>query len=316
MSKIIEKSYVGIDISKAKLDVSFGRNSPLASFPNTSEGCKSLLAKLKQISNPHVIMEATGGYEQLPHKLLAKSNISVSIVNAGRVRYFAKSKGILEKTDMIDAKVIRWFGEENTPENSELKDESTQRLSELSKRRDQLVEHRKLELQHAEKSDNKRISSSIKKMLQHIEKQIAEIEAELDAILQEDNFVNKAKLIRSFKGCGQNAIYVLLSDLPELGNIDHKSISKLAGLAPLAHESGNFKGKRSIAGGRERVRRALYLCSLSAVQHNPQIRNMYQRLIAKGKSSKTVLIACAHKILHILNAMLKSGSRWEPPIMV
>ena len=312
MSENNNKNYIGIDVSKLKLDVCFDDSRTSESFSNDHDGIKKLIAKIKQYDNPHVIMEATGGYERQVHKLIATSGIVVSIVHAGRIRYFAKSKSILEKTDQIDAHVIRWFGKENNPPITELRDDTMQRFSDLSKRRDQLIEHRKLELQHQEKADSKEIANSIKKVIKFIEKQINAIESSLNCLLEDERLRTKANIISSFKGCGKNAVYVLLSDLPELGEIDNKPLSKLVGLAPLAHDSGKFKGKRIISGGRQRTRCALYLCTLSAVQYNPQIKALHKRLTAIGKTPKVVLIACAHKILHVLNAMVRKGENWDP----
>ncbi len=315
MSNKAKKGYIGIDVSKLKLDVCFDDSGHSETFTNDNQGFKLLISKIKKYKNPHVIMEATGGYEQQVHQFLTTSGIAVSIVNAGRVRHFAKSKSILEKTDKIDAHVIRWFGKDNDPAVTELRDPLMQRFSDLSKRRDQLIEHRKLELQYEEKSENKEISICIRKTIKYLEKQIANTEVALEKILEENSLRKKAEIINSFKGCGKNAVFTLLSDLPELGEIDHKPLSKLVGLAPLAHDSGKFKGKRITTGGRSRARRALYLCALSAVQYNPQIKAMHQRLISKGKSPKAVLIACAHKILHILNAMMRKAEKWNPEVV-
>lgn len=312
MKESISKSYIGIDVSKATLDVCFDDHDTMATMPNTPDGCKSLIKQLKQYENVHVVMEATGGYERRSHRALTLSKIPVSIVNAGRVRHFAKSKSVLEKSDRIDAKIIRLYATENSPSETRLSDDISQRLDYFAKRREQLIRLRALELQHMESCDSKEILRTIKKSVQFFEKAITAAEDTLKSILQEEKFCKKADIIKSFKGCGENAIFVLLSDLPELGEIDSKAITKLAGLAPIVCDSGKYKGKRIIKGGRERVRRALYLCSLSAVQYNPQIKAMYQRLIAKGKSAKTVLIACAHKILHILNAMISKGVKWDP----
>ena len=310
MTNSVAKIYIGIDISKAKLDVCFD-DKKVEIFENSKNGCKQLSKKLNSFNQTaHVIMEASGGYEKRSHKILTESGVNVSIVNAKLVRHFAKSKGIQAKTDKIDAIVIRRFGIENNPKTTHLPSASRYKLVILSKRRDQLVKLRKQELQHLEKSDTE-ISKDIEKMLAYIDKQIEKIDAKIKDVLSDDDFKDKAEIIESFKGAGDNAVRILLSDLPELGTLDRKEISMLVGLAPVARDSGTFKGRRSIYGGRARVRRALYLCSLSATRYNPAIKEFYDRLIAKGKLPKVALIACAHKILIMLNAMIKNNEKWE-----
>ncbi len=310
MTNSVAKIYIGIDISKAKLDVCFD-DKKVEIFENSKNGCKQLSKKLNSFNQTaHVIMEASGGYEKRSHKILTESGVNVSIVNAKLVRHFAKSKGIQAKTDKIDAIVIRRFGIENNPKTTYLPSASRYKLSILSKRRDQLVKLRTQELQHLEKSDTQ-INKDIKKMLDYIDKQIEKIDAKIKDVLDDDDFKDKAEIIQSFKGAGDNAVRILLSDLPELGTLDRKEISMLVGLAPVARDSGTFKGRRSIYGGRARVRRALYLCSLSATRYNPAIKEFYDRLIAKGKLPKVALIACAHKILIMLNAMIKNNEKWE-----
>lgn len=304
------KSYIGIDVSKAILDVSFD-DDKLGQFDNTDSGCRALIKHIqKKYETAHVVMEASGGYEQLSHRSLMTAGIDSSIVNAKQVRHFVRGKAVHAKTDRIDAYMIRYFGIENTPKPTQLPSPEVDKLSVLSKRRDQLVKLRKQELQHQENAD-KSICQSLKTMLLQIEKQITIIENKINLLLKEEAFKEKAELIRSFVGAGENAVMVLLSDLPELGTLHSKPLSMLVGLAPVARDSGKMKGKRTIYGGRERVRRAMYLCSLSASRHNPQIKVFYERLVAKGKAPKSALIACAHKILIILNAMIKNNSKWE-----
>lgn len=310
-----EKIYAGIDVSKENLDVCFGSKKEVFTYKNSPQGIKMLLKRLNKTPNIHVVLEATGGYEHLVHQTLLTDNIYSSIVNPGLVRHFAKSKNILAKTDRIDAYIIWWFACENHPTPAALPNEKEQALTLLRNRREQLVSHLQREKQHHESlsllGKHTLVAKSFKKVMKLLEKEILNIEHEISEIIKEDEeFSRKSEVITSFKGVGSLTALTILCDLNELGKIQDKPLTALVGLAPFNHESGKYKGKQRIRGGRARVRKALYLCALSAKRYNPRIKAFYERLIANGKSKKAAIIACARKILIILNAMVRSNCAW------
>lgn len=310
-----KKTYVGIDVSKENLDACFGDRKKISGYKNDTDGIKKLILRLQKQDNVHIVMEATGGYEQKAHQAILNRAITSSVVNPKRVRHFAKSKNIQAKTDNIDAYVIQQFACENTPKADKLPSGLEKELLLLRNRREQLVVHLQREQQHQSSLDllgkSKKIDKTFKKLISHLKKAIKEIEDEISKIIEaNEEFSQKISIITSMKGVGEITGLIMLCDLQEIGILPDKKLTALVGLAPYNMDSGKYKGKRRISGGRARVRRTLYLCALSAKRFNPVIKAFYDRLISKGKSKKVAIIACAHKILITLNAMVRNNSKW------
>lgn len=303
---------VGVDISKLKLDVAFSAQQ-VASFDNNQEGFNRLLKELKNKSETRVVMEATGGYEKPLAQFLQSQGIAVSIVNAKRVRDYAKALGKLAKNDRIDAEVIRLFAEAVNPNVTATASASQQGLDALVHRREQLVKQRAMEKQHLETVSNKEAVRSIKRTIDYLDKEIKRIEQAIKALIDaEPVLTEKVERLSAVKGIGDISALTLIADLPELGQLTNKEISALVGVAPFCRDSGALKGKRTTWGGRAQVRSILYMAALSAVQFNPPIKAFYSRLVKNGKTKKVALVAAMRKLLITLNSMLRNNSEWNP----
>ena len=270
------KIYIGIDVAKAKLDIKYDDDRPVVTIENTKKSFKSLnryFTRDKQ--QVLVLLEATGGYEKAIVKWLLSRGIPVSIINAKRVRDFAKSSGEFAKNDSIDAAMIRQYGQVFTQKiHLEVKkDEPEEQIEDLNRRRNQLISLRSTEKRHLASIQNKDGRNSIKRMIKLFDKELKKIEEKLHEALEKDNeLLAKAELLMTTKGVGFVTIYSLLGELPELGKVSHKKIAALAGIAPYCRDSGTLKGKRTIWGGRTQVRTALYMATLSAKKFNPAIK--------------------------------------------
>jgi len=307
-----QKMFVGIDVSKASLDVAVDSEKGVITFANDHQGVDELARKLGDIDPALVVFEATGGYEMLAAGCLAEAGLPVVIVNPRQVRDFAKSVGILAKTDAIDARVISRFAAAVKPDVRPLKDSAASELTALISRRRQIVgmlvaESNRLELA------NKRNRKDIKDHVRWLEKRLEKVEADIAAEIQSSPVWRfRDSILQSMVGIGPVTSAALISDLPELGQLNRKKIAKLVGLAPLNCDSGKVKGRRRIWGGRYRVRAALYMGALAAIRHNPPIKAFYQRLTAAGKCHKVAITACMRKMLTILNAMVRDKVHWLP----
>ena len=303
---------IGVDIAKQKFDVSFG-DQRMASFENNLDGFKRLLKELKNKSETRVVMEATGGYEKPLAQFLQSQGIAVSIVNAKRVRDYAKALGRLAKNDRLDAQVIRLFAEAVDPSIMAIVSDTQQALDALVHRRDQLVKQRAMEKQHLETVGNKEAVRSIKRTLDYLDKEIKRIEQAIKALIDaEPALTEKVERLSAVKGIGDISALTLIADLPELGRITNKEISALVGVAPFCRDSGTLKGKRTTWGGRAQVRSILYMAALSAVQFNPPIKAFYSRLVKNGKTKKVALVASMRKLLITLNSMPRNNTEWNP----
>lgn len=312
MTRTNSKSYVGIDVAKLKLDVAIPLNNQFLTVENSLEGLTRLKKALSKLPDVHVVMEATGGYEQLCASELVHSHISTSIVNAKRVRDFAKSFGQLAKTDKLDARIIARYGEVIEPAAMKQPSKAKRELGALSVRRTQLIQMQSAEKQHLSIAGTSRINGSIKAILSSIESELKRIQERMREIITTDKEMNAIyDTLLSFKGIGEVTAMTILADLGELGRLNSKEIASLVGVAPLNCDSGLMQGRRKIWGGRARMRSAIYMSALSAARFNPQIRLFYERLIAAGKKPKVALVACMRKIVVILNAMVKNNTRWE-----
>jgi transposase len=305
MSEESISKYVGIDVSKARLDIFVSGDNEIWATSNDEEGFQSILERLHPITPALIVVESTGGLEISLLVALYTAGLPVALVNPGRVREFAKSTGLLAKTDKLDARLLARFAEAVKPPLTQLPSEAEQLLSDLMGRRCQLIE-----MLTAEKN---RLGTVRKPARPRIEKHIAWLEDELVGINQEINqfiqqspsFKQKDNILRSTPGVGSVTAATLISDLPELGKLDRKEIASLVGVAPFNNDSGRHRGKRRIKGGRESVRRVLYMAALTAARCNPMIKSFYERLLKMGKEKKVALIACMRKLLTILNAMVR-----------
>jgi len=311
MNQKEQECFVGIDIAKSELVVAVRPTGAIQSFPNTQEGLTSLVEWLRPLCPVLILMEATGGFSRAALNALAMARVPVVAVNPRQIRDFARSVGLLAKTDAIDAQVIARFAEAVRPEERPLKDLDTQKLEELNTRRRQIVE-----MLTAEKN---RLSAARGWARKDIQAHIAWLEKRLENVNRElDDFITKSPLWRrkqtiltSFLGVGPVVTSTLLGGLPELGTLSGRKISALIGVAPFNRDSGKYRGRRSCWGGRARVRAALYMAALTAIRHNPVIRVFYQRLREAGKPFKVAIVACMRKILVTLNAMLKNNTCWN-----
>lgn len=315
--------FAGIDVSKARLDLAFTRTGSIRnseqskSFNNDAGGVKLLLAELKKL--PHlgaVLFEATGGLEREAATALCVAGHSVMVVNPRQAHDFAKALGYLEKTDRIDAQALAQFAQTlaASPKFAALQmrlpEPEQVSLRELVTRRAQLVEMRVAEGNRLERAP-KLVRKSVLAVIALLERQIKALDGDIDGALKA-HFADKLALLKGLKGVGPGTQAALMAGLPELGRLTHKEINKIVGVAPLSHDSGKMRGKRTTWGGRADVRSALYMSTLTAVKHNAVMRAFHQRLLANGKPKKVALVACIRKLLSIMNAILKSGVAWNP----
>jgi transposase len=305
------ETYVGVDVSKDFLDVAAHPRQQTRKFENNDAGINKAVTHLKKLAPTLVVMEATGGLEMSLAAALGAVGISAAVVNPRQVRDYAKAMNKLAKTDTIDAQVMADFAAAIHPEPRPLSDDQTQGLKDLLTRRSQLNE-----MITAEKN---RLCRARRPVSDHIKAHIAWLEQELDGTNSSlKRFIEKSpiwrekdNLLQSVPGVGMVLSSTLLAELPELGTLNRKQIAALVGVAPLNRDSGKFRGKRTVWGGRAKVRAALYMAALVATRCNPIIRCFYQRLTACGKTKKSAIIACMRKLLTILNAMMKHRTPWH-----
>jgi len=308
-----EPIFVGIDVSKAVLDVKVVPEGSSLQVANDEVGIQELVVRLSALQPELIVLEATGGLEVPVASALSVPGLPVVIVNPRQVRDFAKAIGRLAKTDGIDADTLAQFGRTVRPAMRPLKDTETQALGALVARRRQLIGMLTAEQNRLGSAADQRVQTDLKAHLQWLKKRLRAIEADLDqAIRISPAWRVKENLLRSVKGVGPVVSRTLLAELPELGVLNRKQIAALAGLAPFNRDSGTLRGKRCIWGGRAKVRSALYMAALSATQHNAVIRAFYLRLLNAGKTKKAALTACMRKLLTILNAMVKTNTPWQP----
>lgn len=307
------KQVIGIDVGKEKLDVGVNDEKRVRVWNNDQAGRADLSDWVEQQKPDLVVVEASGGYETaLVSELVARGQ-EVALVNPTRVRAFARAEGILAKTDKIDARVIARFGATMKPQARARREEDQVKLSEKITRRRQLVL-----MLTAEKN---RLHTASPTMREHIASHIVWLQAEIEALEQQISqaikanpaWAETAKRVDSAPGIGFITAATLVADLPELGQLNRQQIAALVGVAPFNQDSGKHRGKRRIFGGRTSVRSVLYMATLSAIRHNPVIKEFYQHLLDKGKLKKVALTACMRKLLVILNTMVKSGQDWNPP---
>jgi transposase len=304
--------FVGIDVSKARLDVALVPTGEALALDNDAVGIASLVERLKAQPPELVVLEATGGLQLPVATALAVAGLPVAVVNPRQVRDFARATGKLAKTDRIDAQVLAEFGRRLQPTPRALPDQATQELGALLDRRHQMVEMltaEKNRLYRAMRPVQPRIQAHILWLIQ----QLKELDQDLgDAVRASPLWREKEELLRSVPGVGKVLSLTLLSHLLELGTLERQQVAALVGVAPWNRDSGVLRGKRAVWGGRAPVRAVLYMATVAAVRCNPAIKVFYQRLLAAGKAKKVALVACMRKLLTILNAMLKHHTPWNP----
>jgi transposase len=306
--------FVGIDVGKAHLDVARHDEDDVWRVDNNETGIDELVARLCGIMPQLVVLEATGGFEIAAAAALAARDVPVVIANPRQARDFAKSTGQLAKTDTIDARGLALFAERVRPQVRDLPSEEARALGALVARRRQIID-----MITAEKNRLgfalKPVHKGIEKHIRWLERQLADVDSDLDSMIRKTPiWAEKRDLLQTVPGVGPNLSRVLIAELPELGQLSHRQIAALVGIAPFSRDSGVFRGKRMIWGGRAPVRSALYLSVWSAARWNPVIRIFYERLRAKGKPPKVAQVACMRKLLTILNAMVRDGRAWDPDI--
>lgn len=307
---------VGIDVAKAHVDVwVLGAKLDVQRFDNDADAHSAIAAALKPLGVALVVMEATGGYEATLACALQAAGLPVAVVNPRQARDFAKSMGRLAKTDRIDARMLAEFAQvlvRRDDLNSLLRpltDQQQQTLAAMVTRRRQLVammlsERQRLQLAIAV------VRPSIEALIEAIRKQLDDVEAQMTGHVQA-HYTELDKLLRSARGVGPVASATLIADLPELGKLNRREIAALVGVAPMANDSGNSRGRRRVQGGRFDIRRVLYMATLTAARYNPTIKSFYDRLLAAGKLPKVALVACMRKLLTTLNAMVKTNKPWD-----
>jgi transposase len=304
--------FIGIDVSKSELEVIAHVGGSHLKVENSEQGLQRLCEWLVALAPELVVMEASGGYERLCAATLVQAGLAVAVVNARQVRAFALATGVLAKTDKVDARVLAHFAAAVRPTARACADEQRQALDEIMGRRRQLVAMLVMEKNRLAQARNAGVRRDINSLIAVIEKRIQGCDGELQRQIQASAVWRAQEdLLRSFKGIGPVNARVLLIELPELGTLDRKKIAALVGLAPIARDSGQHRGRRSIAGGRGQIRASLYMATVAAVRTNAIIRIFYQRLCQAGKPAKVALVACMRKILTILNAMVRTQTRWQ-----
>lgn len=307
-----EGCWVGVDVSKAALDVYLSLPEQTLHFSNDAAGIQALVATLQAAQPARIVLEATGGLERALVAELMVAGLPVAVVNPRQVRRFAQALGYLAKTDRLDARVLAHFAAAIQPPVRALPDAQTQTLADQLARRRQLVEMQTMEKNRLQQAQNAAVRTGIQRHLEWIAQELKRVERGLrQAVEASPAWQEKVDLLSEVKGIGAISALTLLADLPELGTLNRKQIAALVGVAPLNQDSGTLRGPRRVWGGRAQVRQTLYMATLSAVRFNPTLKAFYTRLCAAGKATKVALVAAMRKLLTILNAMLRDHAHWD-----
>ena len=304
--------FVGIDVSKATLDVAVRPSNQTWQAANAPDDIDALVARIAALTPTLVVLEATGRYEAPCAAALASAGVPVAVVNPPQVRDFARSTGRLAKTDTLDAALLALFADRVRPEPRPLPDAESEAFAAILARRRQLITMMVAEKNRAHVAAPS-VRKSIAKHVRWLEKELGGVDDALVAAIREST-VWRAKddLLRAIPGVGRVLATTLLADLPELGRLSRREIAALVGVAPINRDSGSFRGQRSVWGGRSTVRTALYMSALAAARSNPPVKALYERLVEKGKPKKVALVACMRKLLVTCNAVVRDGAAWEP----
>ena len=298
-------SYVGIDVSKDRLDIAVLAESKEQQVANTSQGIGQLVVWMLELEPELIVVEATGGYQRAVVDALFHAGLSVAVVNPARVRQFARACGLLAKTDKLDAQVLAVFGQRVQPKLYEGKSEAEKQLAALLVRRKQVEEMLKAE-QNRLRTISPSLRSSVEQVMAVLKEQKKRLDEQIQELVKEQQaWQEQREILTSAPGVGPVTTATLLADLPELGKMDRKKIAALVGVAPMNYDRGKRRGYRKTKGGRTDVRSVLYMSTLVATRYNPVIRTQYQHLLKRGKEKKVALTACMRKFLTILNAMMR-----------
>jgi transposase len=309
---IMKNTFIGIDVSKNSFDLCIDGTGRVKHWEYTSQTLKKCVKDLVKLEPELIVMEATGGYEMQLAIALQQAGLPVAVVNPRRVRDFAKALGKMAKTDKFDAIVIADFAGKLKPPATKFITESSLKIKALVTRRSQLITMRIAELNRQENVTEKIIIRSLKVSIKRLTKEIEAIDDELRKCIYTDpEMKENAEIIESTPGIGKTTTAMLISELPELGTLTRRQIASLVGVAPMARDSGTFKGKRMIGGGRANVRTQLYMPILVAIRYNKPIKEFYERLLKAGKTKMTAIVACMRKLLTILNIMVAKKECWK-----
>ena len=309
----MDATVVGIDVAKDRLDVCVRPSGESFVVARTGAGIEELAERLQKLAPRIVAVEATGGFETVVAAGLAAAALPIVVVNPAQVRAFAQALGRRAKTDPIDAAVIAHFVEATKAVPRPLPDETTRLLADLIARRRQIVEMMAAEAQRERRLTNKRLKKSIVRLRKALEKELAELDGEIDDHVRGSPvWAEKEDLLASVPGVGPIIARTLIAELPELGSLDRRKVAALVGLAPWTRQSGQWRGKSFIGGGRKTVRNALFMAAMVAARHNPILKRFRDKLVAAGKPKLVAIIAVARKLLIILNAILRDKTPWQP----
>lgn len=313
MNEMIVEKFVGIDVSKATLDVCIEPAIQSLLVAYDEAGIRQIVEHLNEVSPTLIVIEATGGLEVRIATELASKGLPVAVINPRQARDFAKATGRLAKTDQVDAAVLAAFAKAVRPQVRPLKDEDTRALSDMVSRRRQLIDMRVQETLRLGTAASKPLQKSLNQHIAWLDKRIAELDDDLTKRLREsDAWRAKDDLLRSIPGVGAVTTTTMLAKCPELGTLNRREIAALTGIAPLANDSGKHRGRRFVWGGRADVRAVLYMATVSAMRCNAVIKAFAERLKQAGKPPKVVIAACMRKLLTIMNSMLKNNTPWNP----
>lgn len=308
-----KKVYVGIDVGKDWLDFAVSGIDKIYRYGNHTQGIEKLAAIMDDLQPTLIAVEASGGYEATFVDALMLNKLRVAVVNPTRVRALANAKGLLAKTDQIDARNIASYAEIIKPEPSKPRDDLDLRIRALIIRREQLVDIRSAEGNRLG-TCHKSIKADIREHLDWLEQQIGILDGEIKQMVESsETWTQQTQLLETIPGVGFVTAVTVAANMPELGELNRQKIAALAGLAPYNRDSGKKRGKRRIFGGRQSVRRVLYMAALSATKHNPVIKNFYERLMKKGKPFKVAITACMRKMITIMNVMVRTATPWRCP---
>lgn len=307
-----EKVCIGIDVAKDELVIFVDTVNFHFTVTNSSSDLKTLVKRLQSYDIERIVVEASGGYETALVSTLAVNNFPVSLVNPRRVRSFAKGLGRLAKTDRIDSQTLASFARLAKPALYQLLSKEREELSDILTRRRQLLDMLVAEKNRCDTA-SRSVQKSLKDHIKWLERRVEQIDKELKKRLHETELWRRQdEILQSVPGVGEVLSITLLGLLPELGHLSRRQIASLVGVAPMTQESGKWKGKARIIGGRAPIRSVLYMATMAATRYNPVIKQFYQRLIEKGKLPKVAIIACSRKLLTILNAMIRDNKVWSP----
>lgn len=305
--------YLGIDVSKDKLDLAVDGQEGVFTFANDAAGITQLIERLRQSQPALIVVEATGGYERAVLNAALEADLPIARVQPGRVRHFAKAQGLLAKSDGIDAHLLALYARCLQPALSEKRSKNQVELNALLVLRRQLINARTAHTNQMHIADSSFVRATLARLLRQIHDQIKKVDKKIVRLIDsDDDLADRRNLLLSVPGVGKTTAATLAAQLPELGKIDRCQIGALVGVAPYNRDSGKWTGKRSIFAGRPGVRSVLYMATISAIRCNPTIRQFAERLQKAGKMPKVVITACMRKLLTILNAIARDGAKWSP----